>query len=62
MKRLIQREVLNRLSKALLGGELAKGGPKVLDVFDHEVVFRDQLESDRCVRIGDLTPQEAAVA
>lgn len=54
MKRLIQREVLNRLSKALLGGTLAKDRPQVLDVFDGEVVFRDQLPQDHCVALASL--------
>ncbi len=62
MKRLVQREVLNRLSKALLGGTLAKDKPQVLDVFDGEVVFRDQLPDDHCVAIASLgKPREAVV-
>lgn len=62
MKRLVQREVLNRLSKALLGGTLAKDRPQVLDVFDGEVVFRDQLPDDHCVAIASLGRAQAAVA
>ena len=62
MKRLIQREVLNRLSKALLSGTFTKDRPQVLDVFDNEVVFRDQLAADRCVSIGALRVHEALPA
>jgi ATP-dependent Clp protease ATP-binding subunit ClpB len=61
MKRLVQREVLNRLSKALLAGKLAKDRTQVLDVFDGEVVFRDQLPDDHCVAIASLGRAPEAV-
>ncbi|MBM3418410.1 MAG: ATP-dependent chaperone ClpB [Bacteroidetes bacterium] len=40
IKRVIQREVLNELSKALLGGKLADSKRIVMDVFDEKIVFR----------------------
>jgi ATP-dependent Clp protease ATP-binding subunit ClpB len=46
VKRLIQKEVLNSLSKALLSGEIDKDQPLVMDVFDGEVVFRKPLEEE----------------
>jgi ATP-dependent Clp protease ATP-binding subunit ClpB len=51
LKRLIQREVLNRLSKALLSGAMQKGVPQVLDVFDGEVVFRARIANEPCLNI-----------
>jgi len=40
VKRIIQKEVLNELSKALLSGTIDKTKRVVLDVFDGKVVFR----------------------
>ncbi|MFN2424712.1 MAG: type VI secretion system ATPase TssH, partial [Cryomorphaceae bacterium] len=46
VKRLIQKEVLNELSKQLLGGTVTKEEPIVMDVFDGKVVFRKPLEEE----------------
>ncbi len=46
VKRVIQREVLNVLSKHLLKGDVDTSQPVVLDVFDHHMVFRKPLESE----------------
>jgi ATP-dependent Clp protease ATP-binding subunit ClpB len=46
VKRLIQKEVLNELSKQLLGGNVHKEEPIVMDVFDGQVVFRKPLEEE----------------
>jgi ATP-dependent Clp protease ATP-binding subunit ClpB len=43
VKRLIQKEVLNALSKAILSGKVAKEAPVVMDVFDGQVVFRSPI-------------------
>lgn len=51
LKRVIQREVLNRLSKRLLQGNFDKSVPQVLDVFENEVVFRDRLAEENCMVI-----------
>ncbi len=40
LKRLIQRKVLNELSKAILRGDVQPKGHVVLDIFDDKVVFR----------------------
>jgi len=51
LKRLIQREVLNTLSKSLLAGDVNKGEPLVMDVFDGEVVFRSKLQEEACLTV-----------
>ena len=51
LKRVIQREVINRLSKRILQGDFDKSVPQVLDVFENEVVFRDRLENEACMII-----------
>ncbi len=40
IKRVIQRQVLNELSKQILAGKIDKSRPVVMDVFDDQVVFR----------------------
>jgi ATP-dependent Clp protease ATP-binding subunit ClpB len=40
VKRVIQREVLNELSKALLSGKINDSKKIVMDVFDGKIVFR----------------------
>lgn len=40
VKRVIQRSVLNELSKALLGGTIDKSHNVVMDIFDGKIVFR----------------------
>ena len=42
LKRLIQREIVNKLSKRLLAGDLDKTKPVLVDVFDGMVVFRNE--------------------
>lgn len=49
VKRVIQKEVLNELSKALLSNSVDKSDTVVLDVFDGKVVFRKQLEAEEVV-------------
>jgi ATP-dependent Clp protease ATP-binding subunit ClpB len=41
LKRLIQREIVNQLSKKILGGDIDKSKPVLVDVFDGVVVFRN---------------------
>jgi ATP-dependent Clp protease ATP-binding subunit ClpB len=40
LKRLIQKEIINPLSKKILAGEIDKSAPVLVDVFDNTVVFR----------------------
>jgi ATP-dependent Clp protease ATP-binding subunit ClpB len=42
LKRLIQKEIVNGLSKKILGGEIDKAHPVLVDVFDGVVVFRNE--------------------
>jgi len=42
LKRLIQREIVNQLSKKILGGDIDKSKPVLVDVFDGTVVFRNE--------------------
>jgi ATP-dependent Clp protease ATP-binding subunit ClpB len=41
LKRLIQKEIVNRLSKKILAGNIDKSQPVLVDVFDGVVVFRN---------------------
>lgn len=42
LKRLIQKEIVNQLSKRLLAGDIDKTQPVLVDVFDNVVVFRNE--------------------
>ena len=42
LKRLIQKEIVNRLSKRILSGDIDKSRPVLVDVFDGTVVFRNE--------------------
>jgi ATP-dependent Clp protease ATP-binding subunit ClpB len=44
LKRLIQREIVNELSKKILAGSIDKSKPVLVDVFDRTVVFRNEVE------------------
>ena len=42
LKRLIQKEIVNQLSKRILAGDIDKTKPVLVDVFDGTVVFRNE--------------------
>lgn len=42
LKRLIQKEIVNKLSKRILSGDIDKSRPVLVDVFDGTVVFRNE--------------------
>jgi ATP-dependent Clp protease ATP-binding subunit ClpB len=42
LKRLIQKEIVNQLSKRILAGDIDKTKPVLVDVFDSVVVFRNE--------------------
>ncbi len=42
LKRLIQKEIVNQLSKRILAGDIDKSKPVFVDVFDGVVVFRNE--------------------
>ncbi|MGB5275397.1 MAG: type VI secretion system ATPase TssH, partial [Flavobacteriaceae bacterium] len=44
IKRVIQRDVLNKLSKELLSGQIKADSIVLIDAFDDELVFRNQSE------------------
>ncbi len=43
LKRLIQKEIVNQLSKRILSGDIDKSKPVLVDVFDNTVVFRNDV-------------------
>jgi ATP-dependent Clp protease ATP-binding subunit ClpB len=44
LKRLIQKEIVNSLSKRILAGDVDRAHPVLVDVFDGVVVFRNDVE------------------
>jgi ATP-dependent Clp protease ATP-binding subunit ClpB len=42
LKRLIQKEIVNVLSRKIIAGEIDKAKPVLVDVFDNMVVFRNE--------------------
>jgi len=42
LKRLIQKEIVNQLSRKILAGDIDKSRPVLVDVFDGTVVFRNE--------------------
>jgi ATP-dependent Clp protease ATP-binding subunit ClpB len=47
LKRLIQKEIINQLSKRILAGDIDKTIPVLVDVFDGNVVFRNDTQSKK---------------
>lgn len=45
LKRLIQKEIVNGLSKRILAGDIDKDKPVIIDVFDGVVVFRNESQA-----------------
>ena len=43
LKRLIQKTIINQLSKRILAGDIDKSKPVLVDVFDNTVVFRNEI-------------------
>ena len=50
LKRLIQKEIVNGLSKKILGGDIDKTRPVLVDVFDGTMVFRNEAPERRSVK------------
>jgi len=44
IKRMIQKELLNELSKQIIAGTLETGAPQVIDVFDGKIVLRKPID------------------
>jgi len=51
IKRVIQKEIMNELSKKLLSGEVEKGQNLVLDVFDGKIVFRKPVKEEEVEKL-----------
>ncbi len=49
LKRLIQKQIINTLSKKLLSGDIDKTNPVLVDVFDGTVVFRNDVTQKEVV-------------
>ncbi len=47
LKRLIQKEIINQLSKRILAGDIDKSKPVLVDVFDGMVVFRNESQTEK---------------
>ncbi len=47
LKRLIQKQIVNQLSKKLLMGSIDKSKPVLVDVFDGTVVFRNEINAHK---------------
>jgi len=45
LKRLIQKEIVNRLSKKILAGDIDKSKKVLVDIFDGVIVFRNEAEA-----------------
>ena len=43
LKRLIQKQIVNQLSKKILAGDIDKSQPVLIDVFGNTVVFRNEI-------------------
>ena len=51
LKRLIQKEIVNQLSRKILAGDVDKTKPVLVDVFDGVVVFRNESATNQPVTI-----------
>jgi len=47
LKRLIQKEIINQLSKKILANDIDKTRPVLVDVFDGMMVFRNEVVKDK---------------
>jgi ATP-dependent Clp protease ATP-binding subunit ClpB len=54
LKRLIQKEIVNQLSKKILKGDIDRTSPVLVDVFDGVVVFRNEhLQAEKSDRMAE---------
>ncbi len=51
VKRTIQKEVMNELSKYILSGKVDKTEAVVLDVFDGQIVFRKKIDDEALIEV-----------
>ena len=57
LKRLIQKEIVNSLSKKILAGDIDKSHPVLIDVFDGIVVFRNEANHQAIVQKETEAPK-----
>ena len=50
LKRLIQKEIVNKLSKKILAADIDKNKPVLIDVFDNTVVFRNEAAQPKAMQ------------
>ena len=50
LKRVIQKDIINLLSKKIIGGEIDKSKPVLIDVFDGVVVMRNEVLNGKAVK------------
>ena len=55
LKRLVQKEMVNQLSKRILAAEIDKNLPVLVDVFDNTVVFRNESTSAKGIQSDPTT-------
>jgi ATP-dependent Clp protease ATP-binding subunit ClpB len=51
LKRVIQKDIINMLSRKIIGGEIDKTKPVLIDVFDGVVVMRNEADKTRPERV-----------
>lgn len=61
LKRLIQKEIVNQLSKRILSGDIDRSHPVLVDVFDGVVVFRNENGNGQQESKADEEPRVAKV-
>lgn len=54
VKRVMQKRILNDLSKQILAGKVQKGSQIVMDLFKNEFIFRNPVESDKKLKTEQL--------
>jgi len=59
IKRMIQKELLNELSKQIIAGTLETGKPQVIDVFDGKIVLRKPIDEKEQNGNGASKPKKA---
>ena len=53
IKRLVQKEILNQLSREMLKGNIQKGDNILIDSFNDEIVFRTKNEKENKLKIDE---------
>lgn len=61
IKRMIQKELLNELSKQIIAGTLETGEPQVIDVFDGKIVLRKPMDEEEVKQASANGKKEKAV-